>query len=358
MEERHATGLPRDLPDWNQLQSHDDLRAIGLSDGQIKQIWRRQGDIPTEVEKPDGTMRKCMGPNPSQKMLSMSLIEHLYRQHDSGAGLWSDDIAYGFVPGHSNLDAAKAVQDWLKTKEDVSFAYCDLRGAFGAVDVHGVRKALRRAGLTGWNLELGVRLLTRPNEVGKQVLTTGNPASPLVLNTACLELDERIRKLVRGRDGIGIRYADDCCIGAVGLKSRSLKRQLLEAIRESGFTPHPKKQGCTSSSTKPHSRRYVAVEVIGVIVERSAYERRHDGAYSLHRMTSKRSFRDLIRAMEHRGSDADDPRYVGRTQYAEACRTWNREKPEWNVEEAIYKVRTRHLDLLAMRERRRNGRED
>ena len=351
---RHATGLPVDLPDWTQFQNNDDLRAVGLSQRQIKMIWKRQGDIPTEVPKRDGTVRLCMGPNPSQKMLSMSLYVYLLRRHDEGADLWSD-IAYGFVPGHSNLDAARAVECWLAKQEDVCFAYSDLRGAFGAVDVHGVRRALRSAGLTGWNLELAVRLLTRPDEFGRQVLTTGNPTSPLILNAACRELDDRLAKVVRGRGGIAVRYADDICVGAVGTKSRSLRAQLLGAIREAGFTPHPKKQGCTSSSQKPSSWRYVAVEVVGVIVERSAYRKRPDGAYSTHRMTSKRSFRDLIRAMEHRGSDATDPRYMGRTQYASACRTWDREKPIWNVEEAVLQVEARHRDLLAMRERRRNS---
>ena len=357
MDARHATGLPVDLPEWQQFQHNDNLRSIGLSERQIKQIWRRQGDVTVEVPKRDGTMRKCMGPNAVQKMLSMSLYRFLLRQHEDGAGLWSDDVAFGFVPRHSNLDAAKTVERWLAQNEDAVVAHCDLKGAFGAVDVHGVRSALLRAGLTGWNCELAVRLLTRPNEVGQQVLTTGNPVSPLILNSACIELDDRLRKLAKGRGGVAVRYADDIVVTGIGNKSRSLRNQLLDAVRASGFTPHPKKQGSTRSSQRPHSRRYVAVEVVGVIVERSEYRKRHDGAYSTHRMTAPQRFHDLIRAMEHRGSDETDPRYRGRTQYAEACRTWSRDKPLWDVNEATQRVEARHRDLLALREQRRNSRE-
>ena len=308
MDASHATGLPVDLPVWERFQSNDDLRDVGLSENHIRLVWQRAGDVPTEVPKKDGTTRLCMGPNPTQKMLSMSLYRYLLQQHERGAGLWSD-VAFGFVPGHGNLDAAKAIERWMDSHQgDCAIAYSDLKGAFGAVSVHGVRRALLRAGLRGWSLELAVRLTTRPNEFGQQVLTTGNPVSPLILNTACLDLDDRLAKLVKGRGGVAVRYADDIVVTATGRKARSLRDQLLGAIRAAGFTPHPKKQGCTRSSVKPHARHYVATEVVGVMVEQTAYRKRLDGAYSTRRMTSPHRFRDLIRAMRHRGADGDDPR--------------------------------------------------
>ena len=227
MDASPATAIPVDLPDWRQFQSNDDLRAIGLSERQIKMIWRRQGDVSVEVPKKDGTVRVCSGPNPSQKMLSRALYVYLLRQHKADP-LWSDEVAYGFVPAQGPIDMAKAASRWLDSVQGEScVAYCDLKGAFGSVSIHGVRSALREAGLSGWNLELAVRLTTRPDEFGRQVLTTGNPVSPAILNIACRDLDDRLSKLARGRNGLAQRFADDILVFGVGRKARSLRDQLL-----------------------------------------------------------------------------------------------------------------------------------
>ena len=353
MDASPATAIPVDLPDWRQFQSNDDLRAIGLSERQIKMIWRRQGDVSVEVPKKDGTVRVCSGPNPSQKMLSRALYVYLLRQHKADP-LWSDEVAYGFVPAQGPIDMAKAASRWLDSVQGEScVAYCDLKGAFGSVSIHGVRSALREAGLSGWNLELAVRLTTRPDELGRQVLTTGNPVSPAILNIACRDLDDRLSKLARGRNGIAQRFADDILVFGVGRKARSLRDQLLAVVRAAGFIPHPKKRGCTRTSAKSHARHYMAVEVVGVIVEQTRYRQRPDGAYTTRRMVSPSRFRDVIKAMAHRGSSMEDPRFSGRVRYARACRTWDRPRPEWSAEEAITRVEAQHRAWLAMRERRR-----
>ena len=97
---------------------------------------------------------------------------------------------------------------------------------------------------------------------------------------------------------------------------------------------------------------YMAVEVVGVIVEQTRYRQRPDGAYSTRRMVSPSRFRDVIKAMAHRGSNMEDPRFSGRVRYARACRTWDRPRPEWSAEEAITRVEAQHRAWLAMRERR------
>ena len=357
MEASNATGLglPVDLPVWAGIQSNEGLTALGLSKRQIAQVWMREGDVLVEVPKKDGTIRECSGPNASQKMLSMSLLVHLMSVHREGHALWSD-IAYGFVPGHGNIDSAHAVRQWMKatTHADMSVAYCDLKGAFGAVSARQVRNVLLDAGLSGWSLELAVRLTTRPDESGRLVLTTGNPVSPLILNAACRDLDRRLAALAGGRGGIAVRYADDIVVTAVGRKSASLKRQLLQAIRDSGFIPHPKKNGATRTSASRKARGYLAVEVVGVIVERTGYRKTATGAGHGYRMVSPGRFRRRIRAIEHRGHDATRRRRQGMKRYAKAVRSWSRPKPDIDWDRSIRTQAVRHTALLARRQRRRD----
>ena len=350
-----GTGLPEDLPVWCEIQpSNDGLAAIGLSKRQIRQVWMRKGDVLVEVPKKDGAIRECSGPNASQKMLSMSLLVHLMEVHKNGTPLWSD-IAYGFVPNHGNIDAAKAVEDWMRssTHADKSVAYSDLKGAFGAVSGKQVRQVLLRAGLTGWHLELAVRLTTRPDESGRLVLTTGNPVSPLILNAACLGLDERLSKLAKGREGIAVRYADDIVVTGVGRKSRSLRRQLLAAIRESGFQPHPKKQGHATSSNRKKARGYICVEVVGVQVERSAYRVTASGGGYRYRKVSPGRFRHRVRSVTHKGYEELDRQLKGMIRYDKAVRSWSRSKPAIDWNKSIRMQQTRHQSLLARRLRRR-----
>ena len=348
-------GLPEDLPVWEEIQpTNDGLAAVGLSKKQIKKVWRREGDVLVEVPKKDGSIRECSGPNGSQKMLSMALLVHLMKVHEAGTPMWSE-IAFGFVPGHGNIDAAQAVEDWMKSGGHLerSVAYSDLKGAFGAVSVKQVRQVLLRAGLTGWHLELAVRLTTRPDESGRMVLTTGNPVSPLILNAACLELDKRLQKVAAGREGIAVRYADDIVITGVGRKSRSLRRQLLQAITEAGFTPHPKKQGHATSSNRRKSRGYLCVEVVGVQVERSAYRSTHAGAgYRLRKVTPHR-FRQRLRAAIHQDREGTARQIKGMRQYNRAVRTWKRPKPKIDWDKSIAMQQIRHQALLSRRLRRR-----
>ena len=348
-------GLPEDLPVWEEIQpTNDGLTAVGLSKKQIKLIWEREGDVLVEVPKKDGTIRECSGPNASQKMLSMSLLRHLMEVHRNGTHMWSE-IAYGFVPAHGNIDAAKAISDWMKSTShpDRSVAYSDLKGAFGAVSVKQVRQVLIRAGLRGWKLELAVRLTTRPDESGRMVLTTGNPVSPLILNAACLDLDERLQKIARGRDGIAVRYADDIVVTGTGRKSKSLRKQLLRAITEAGFTPHPRKQGHTTSSNRRRARGYLCVEVVGVQVERSAYRPSHSGAGHRHRMVTPHRFRQRLRAVIHQGDESADRQLKGMRQYNRAVRTWARPKPVIDWPKSIEMQQIRHLALLSRRASRR-----
>ena len=347
-------GLPEDLPVWEEIQpSNDGLTAIGLSKRQISQIWKREGDVLVEVPKKDGTIRECSGPNASQKMLSMSLLVYLMKVHEEGTPQWSE-IAYGFVPGHGNIDAAKAIEDWMRTSTHThkSVAYSDLKGAFGAVGIKQVRKVLLDAGLTGWKLELAVRLTTRPDEFGRQVLTTGNPVSPLILNAACLDLDKRLEAIARGRDGIAVRYADDIVVAGIGRKSKSLKRQLLSAIRAAGFTPHPKKQGHATTSDRKNALGYVCVEVVGVQVERSAYRvTPAGGGYHLRKVSPHR-FRQRIRAVAHKGNEELERHLEGMRRYERATRTWNRPKPEIDWPKSFRNQQIRHQALLERRRRR------
>ena len=350
-------GLPEELPVWEDIDpSHDGLSALGLTPSQIKQIWRRKGDVTVEVPKKDGGTRVCSGPNATQKMLSMSLLVHLMGVHDSGIRQWSE-AAFGFVPGHGNIDMAHAMEGWMREQTgDITVAYCDLKGAFGAVTVKQVRSVLLRAGLTGQKLELAVRLTTRPDpESGRMVLTTGNPVSPLILNAALLDLDDRLMKLARGRGGYYARYADDLVISGLGRKGRSLKSQLTQTIRDAGFTPHPKKQGVTTSCVRKTAPQYICVEVVGVMVERTAYRRRPDGAYTTQRKVAPRRLRRRIRAMRHRGHTVESRPLMGRVRYARACRSWSRPKPEFVLETASEQVASNHRSLLARRQRRRNS---
>jgi hypothetical protein len=187
------------------------------------------------------------------------------------------------------------------------------------------------------------------------VLTTGNPVSPLILNAALLDLDDRLMKVARGRGGIYLRYADDLIISGLGRKGKSLKRQLLQTIRDAGFTPHPKKQGVTTSCQKRTAPQYVCVEVVGVMVEKTAYRRRPDGAYTTQRKVAPRRLRKRIRAMRHRGHTVESRPLMGRVRYARACRSWSRPKPEFVLETASKRVASNHLALLARRQRRRNS---
>ena len=352
-----VAGLSEELPVWEDIDpSHDGLRALGLTPSQIKMIWKRKGDVTVEVPKKDGGTRVCSGPNATQKMLSMSLLVHLMGVHDSGTAMWSE-AAFGFVPGHGNIDMAKSVSEWMRSQTgDIAVAYCDLKGAFGAVTVKQVRSALLRAGLTGQKLELAVRLTTRPDpETGQMVLTTGNPVSPLILNAALLDLDDRLMKVAKGRGGQFSRYADDLILTAVGRKGKSLKRQLLQTIRDAGFTPHPKKQGVTTSCVRKTAPQYICVEVVGVMVERTAYRRRPDGAYTTQRMVAPRRLRKRIRAMRHQGHTVESRPLMGRVRYAQACRTWSRSRPKFRLEAASEQVKATHRALLARRQRRRES---
>lgn len=348
--------LQTELPVWNDIDpSRDGLSALGLTPKQIDEIWQRKGDVLVEVPKKDGGVRECSGPSASQKMLSMSLLVHLMEVHEDGIAQWSE-AAYGFVSGHGNIDAAQAVERWIQKQAggDIVIAYCDLKGAFSAVSVKQVRSVLLRAGLSGQKLELAVRLTTRKDPVSDQlVLTTGNPVSPAILNAALLDLDDCLLKAARGRQGLFVRYADDLVLCGVGRKSKSLKRTLTEAIEKAGFTPHAQKQGVTTSSSKRMALGYLCVEVVGVMVERTAYRRRSNGAYTATRKTAKRKLRRRIRAMRHRGLDGKSRHLMGRVRYAQSCRSWSRAKPTFVLEKATSQVKATHSALLARRRRRR-----
>ena len=361
------------VPRWDSLNK-ESLKDL-YGERAVRQMWKRAGDVTVEVQKKDGSVRPCDAPNASTKDVQWSLLVRLYEEHsrrlaDGLEGLWDEEVSFGFLPSTSTLDAVAHIRRNLAVNTGYrkrSAAYCDLKAAFPSVVASKVREVLLDAGLTGWSLELAVRVSTRRRPDGQMALSTGNPLSPTILNMVARGLDSDLNRLAKRWKGKAVRYCDDIVVtSGCSDRHKQLLKELKAAIVAHGFVPHPRKQGSTRTTRRARNHRHLAVEVTGTMVFFEGFGRVSvkNGTETFgfkSRQRAKRSYRKSlaahIHAVRRRGENPkEDPKVVGRNEWVKASRWHNRLRPAHDYVGASAGIAIRRDRRVNQRRERREAR--
>lgn len=229
--------------------------------GVVKAVLRGQGLHEHSIPKRDGTTREILIGNEELtewvKQFLLPPLVLLALRHG-----FVDSMSHGFIPGRSPQTAAQRVSKWHEARGDKRYGLVsyDLKSAFPSVPEKRVREALRALGLSGFTLHFATKSC-----VHKGYLAQGTPLAPLVLVIATKELRERLRRVSRQYGGTVSQYADDITItaGTTSIKKlHGLRRWVAREIRQSGFTPHPRKFAVRAIGVHPDQ----VGEVVGVKV--------------------------------------------------------------------------------------------
>lgn len=167
-------------------------------------------------------------------------------------GVVLSDIAHGFVPGRSVFTAAHA---HLGARWAVSV---DLEQFFPSVKLHHVVMSLHSLGYPPEAIRLLAQLVTR-----HMALPQGSPASPILANLACAELDAQLAAFAAEKGVRLTRYADDIvCTGVEDCDPQQVCERLKEIVGECGWTVNESKTRVDIDASQ--------TQVLGLLVHQAA----------------------------------------------------------------------------------------
>jgi len=164
-----------------------------------------------EVPKRSGGMRKIAAPNTLLKLAQRRILSEILEK------VTVSDSAHGFIEGRSVLTGA--TPHIIKPELLINV---DLENFFPSITFKRVRKMFNDLGYSGYISSILAILCTYceriPIEVkGKvqyvktsdRILPQGSPASPMITNIICRDLDTKMNELAKKYDFVYSRYADD-----------------------------------------------------------------------------------------------------------------------------------------------------
>ncbi len=200
-------------------------------------------------------MREVQAPIHQLKTLQKLLLQHLYKVSPT-----TERYSHGFEPKRGNWSAACDLATWMKPKKRWAVLTQDLKSAFSSVTRDQVKRVLSESQLEGYPLYIATAIATHDN-----ILSTGSPASPFILNILLREIDTKLGRWAEQRGGMYRRYADDMTVALPTWRSKDLKRvreMMRRLFAELGIALHPRKSQIVRLGLDSDS-----VEVIGIAVQ-------------------------------------------------------------------------------------------
>ncbi len=217
-----------------------------------------------DIPKKSGGTRHIAAPKTQLKAAQRQILEQILEKVDIS------DLSHGFVKSRSVLTSAKT----HNTSPDL-LINIDLENFFPTITFQRVRGLYQSFGYSGYIASLLAMLCTycerMPFEIkGKikyiktsdRILPQGSPASPMITNIICRNLDKRINGLCKKLGITYTRYADDMSFSYMGDTDNfaigSFLNSVNKIIEAEGF--HMKKE--KTHILRKNNRQYITGIVI------------------------------------------------------------------------------------------------
>ncbi len=217
-----------------------------------------------DVPKKSGGTRHIAAPKTQLKAVQKQILEQILQKVEIS------DLAHGFAKSRSVLTGAKV----HGTSPDV-LINIDLENFFPTITFERVRGLFQSFGYSGYIASLLAMICTycerMPLEVKGEVkyiktsgriLPQGSPASPMITNIICRNMDKRIYGLCKTLGLTYTRYADDMSFSYTGPCEQFAIGSFLNSIRKiiesEGFHMKDKK----THILRKHNRQYITGIVI------------------------------------------------------------------------------------------------
>lgn len=217
-----------------------------------------------DIPKKSGGMRQIAAPKTQLKMAQRKILEEILQKIEVS------DLSHGFVKSRSILTGAKV----HNTSPDL-LINIDLENFFPTITFERVRGLYQSFGYSGYIASLLAMLCTycerMPLEIkgeikyiktSDRILPQGSPASPMITNIICRNMDKRMNGLCQKLGITYTRYADDMSFSYMGdiehLAIGSFLNSINKIIEAEGF--HMKKE--KTHILRKNNRQYITGIVI------------------------------------------------------------------------------------------------
>lgn len=217
-----------------------------------------------DIPKKSGGTRHIAAPKTHLKAAQRQILEHILQKVEVS------DLAHGFIKSRSVLTSAKT----HGTSPDL-LINIDLENFFPTITFERVRGLYQSFGYSGYIASLLAMICTycerMPLEIkgeikyiktSDRILPQGSPASPMITNIICRNIDKRINGLCEKLGVTYTRYADDMSFSYTGNTDEfaigSFLKSINKIIEAEGF--HMKKE--KTHILRKNNRQYITGIVI------------------------------------------------------------------------------------------------
>lgn len=217
-----------------------------------------------DIPKKSGGTRHIAAPKTHLKAAQRQILEHILQKVEIS------DLSHGFIKSRSVLTSAKA----HSTSPDL-LINIDLENFFPTITFERVRGLYQSFGYSGYIASLLAMICTycerMPLEIkgeikyiktSDRILPQGSPASPMITNIICRNIDKRINGLCEKLGVTYTRYADDMSFSYTGNTDEfaigSFLNSINKIIEAEGF--HMKKE--KTHILRKSNRQYITGIVI------------------------------------------------------------------------------------------------
>lgn len=217
-----------------------------------------------DIPKKSGEMRHIAAPKTHLKAAQRQILEHILQKVEVS------DSSHGFIKSRSVLTSAKT----HGTSPDL-LINIDLENFFPTITFERVRGLYQSFGYSGYIASLLAMICTycerMPLEIkgeikyiktSDRILPQGSPASPMITNIICRNIDKRINGLCEKLGVTYTRYADDMSFSYTGNTDEfaigSFLKSINKIIEAEGF--HMKKE--KTHILRKNNRQYITGIVI------------------------------------------------------------------------------------------------
>jgi len=217
-----------------------------------------------DVPKKSGGMRHIAAPKTQLKAAQKQILDQILQKIEIS------DLSHGFVKSRSVLTGAKV----HNTSPDL-LINIDLENFFPTITFERVRGLYQSFGYSGYIASLLAMICTycerMPLEIkgeikyirtSDRILPQGSPASPMITNIICRNMDKRINGLCKKLGITYTRYADDMSFSYVGdtdnLAIGSFLNSIHKIIESEGFHMNKEK----THILRKNNRQYITGIVI------------------------------------------------------------------------------------------------
>lgn len=217
-----------------------------------------------DIPKKSGKTRHIAAPKTQLKTAQKQILEEILQKVEVS------DLSHGFIKSRSVLTSAKA----HNTSPDL-LINIDLENFFPTITFERVRGVYQSFGYSGYiasllamlctyceRMPLEIKGETKYIKISERVLPQGSPASPMITNIICRNMDKRIDGLCKKLGLTYTRYADDMSFSYMGdtenLAIGSFLNSINKIIESEGF--HMKKE--KTHILRKNNRQYITGIVI------------------------------------------------------------------------------------------------